>query len=85
MLANTATKYVFRSTDADTAARVAALSPHRPGFVPAVAVRPLATLAPGECYVAVADGRFERRQLEPAGRPGPQRTRSPAPEPVEYA
>ena len=66
LLANTATKLVFRSTDADTAARVAALAPHRPGFAPAVAVRPLASLAPGECYVSLADGRFERRQLEPA-------------------
>ena len=58
LLANTATKYLFRSTDAETAARVAALSHHRPGFAPAAAGRPLATLAPGECYVALADGRF---------------------------
>ena len=28
-------------------------------------IRPLSTLAPGECYAALADGRFERRQLEP--------------------
>ena len=67
LLANTATKFFFRSTDADTAARVAALSPHRPGFAPPTAVRPLATLLPGEAYISLADGRFERRQLEPAG------------------
>ena len=84
LLANTATKLFFRSTDPDTAARVAALAPHRPGFSPATAVRPLATLAPGECYVSLADGRFERRRLEPAGL-APERTRSPAREPVEHA
>ena len=67
LLANTATKFFFRSTDADTAARVATLSPHRPGFAPATAVRTLASLWPGEAYISLADGRFERRQLEPAG------------------
>ena len=67
LLANTATKFFFRSTDADTAARVATLSPHRPGFAPPTAVRTLASLWPGEAYISLADGRFERRQLEPAG------------------
>ena len=86
VLANTATKYVFRTTDPDTAERVAALCPHRPGFAPATAVRPLATLAPGECWVSSADGRFERRQLEPAGlAPERERLRSPAPESLERA
>ena len=65
VLTNTATKLFFRSTDADTAARVQALCPRRPGFSPATAVRPLATLAPGEAYVSLPDGRFERRQLTP--------------------
>ena len=83
LLANTATKLFFRSTDPDTAARVAALSPHRPGFSPATSVRPLATLAPGEAYVSLPDGRFERRQLEPAGL-APARTRSPARGSVEH-
>ena len=27
--------------------------------------RPLTTLAPGECYALLPDGRFERRRLEP--------------------
>ena len=67
LLANTATKFFFRSTDADTAARVATLAPHRPEFPPATAVRTLASLLPGEAYISLADGRFERRQLEPAG------------------
>ena len=68
LLANTATKLFFRSTDPDTAARVAALCPHRPGFAPATAVRPPATLAPGEAYASLPDGRFERRQLELSAR-----------------
>ena len=67
LLANTATKFFFRSTDADTAARVATLSPHRPGFAPPTAVRTLASLTPGESWASLADGRFARRQLEPAG------------------
>ena len=29
-----------------------------------VDLRPLSTLLPGECYAALADGRFERRRLE---------------------
>lgn len=78
VLANTATKFAFRSTDADTAERIAALCPHRPGFAPAVAVRPLASLAPGEAYVSLPDGRFERRQLEPADL-APARERTPRP------
>ena len=64
MLTNTATKFFFRTTDSDTANRVTALCPQRPGFPPATAVRPLSLLAPGECYVSLADGRFERRQLD---------------------
>ena len=66
LLTNTATKFVFRSTDIDTAARLEALCPRRPGFAPASAVRPLSVLAPGECYAVLADGRFERVQLTPA-------------------
>ena len=62
---NTASKLFFRSTDPQTAHRVDELSPHRPGLPDVTRVRPLSTLAPGECYAALADGRFERRQLEP--------------------
>ena len=39
------------------------LSPHRPGLPGVVRVRPVSTLAPGQCYASLADGRFERRQL----------------------
>ena len=62
---NTASKLVFRSTDPKTATRLAELSPHRPGLAGVVQVRPVSTLGPGECYAVLADGRFERRQLEP--------------------
>ena len=60
---NTASKLVFRSTDPKTALRVGELSPSRSGIDPVVRVRPVSTLAPGECYAVLADGRFERRQL----------------------
>ena len=60
---NTATKIAFRSTDPEVANRVSELSPHRPGLPGVVRVRPVSTLAPGECYASLADGRFERRQL----------------------
>ena len=60
---NTASKLVFRSTDPEVASRVSELSPHRPGLPGVVRVRPVSTLAPGECYASLADGRFERRQL----------------------
>ena len=62
---NTATKFFFRSTDPRTASRVEELCPYRPGLAPLTQVRPLSTLSPGECYALLADGRFERRQLEP--------------------
>ena len=62
---NTASKLVFRSTDPKTATRLAELCPHRPGLAGVVEVRPVSTLGAGECYAVLADGRFERRQLEP--------------------
>ena len=62
---NTGTKLVFRSSDPRTASRVDDLCPYRPGLAPITQVRPLSTLAPGECYAALPDGRFERRQLDP--------------------
>ena len=65
LLTNTATKYFFRSTDPQTPSWVEALSPRRPGFSPVTAVRPLTMLAEGECYVALANGRFDRKQLDP--------------------
>ena len=61
---NTASKLVFRTTDARTAQRVDDLAPYRPGLVGVTRVRPVSTLKPGECYAILADGRFERRQLD---------------------
>ena len=60
---NTGSKFLFRTTDPTTASRLHDLCPTRPGMPPVSRVRPLATLAPGESYVLLADGRFERRQL----------------------
>ena len=62
---NTASKLVFRTTDPKTSSRVDDLCPYRPGLAGVVRVRPVSTLRTGECYAALADGRFERRQLEP--------------------
>ena len=86
---NTATKLIFRSTDPSTLSRVDDLCPSRPGIDALVRVRPVSTLAIGEAYVALADGRFERRQLEPyrGARPDPDRIEpvalleGPAPQP----
>ena len=61
---NSASKLVFRSTDPHTAARVAELCPYRPDIAGVTRVRPVSTLGTGECYALLADGRFERRQLE---------------------
>ena len=65
LLTNTATKLVFRSTDPRTMEPLHALCPHHPGLDAVTRVRPLTTLAPGECYALLPDGRFERRRLEP--------------------
>ena len=62
---NTANKLVFRTTDPKTARRVDDLCPHRPGLAGVVRVRPVSTLRTGECYAMLADGRLERRQLDP--------------------
>ena len=63
MLANTASKFFLHSSD--SAHLVDDLCPLVPGFSPLTHIRPLSSLAVGECYAALADGRFERRQLEP--------------------
>lgn len=85
---NTGSKLVFRTTDPRTAQRVDDLAPYRPGLAGVTRVRPVSTLAPGEAYAVLADGRFERRQLEafvvedaaPRSRPAPRRrpARKPA-------
>ena len=73
---NAATKLVFRTTDERTAQRVGALSPHRPGMAGVVRVRPPSTLAPGEAYAVLADGRFERRQLAPFADTAPEQAQT---------
>ena len=62
---NCASKLFFRSTDVRTMQRLDELCPFRPGLAAVTRVRPVSTLAPGECYAVLADGRFERRQLDP--------------------
>ena len=65
LLANTATKLFFRSTDAGSQQYVRDLCPLTPGRPSVADVRPLSTLRPGECYAVLADGRMERRRLDP--------------------
>ena len=73
---NTASKLVFRSTDPKTAERVSELCPYQPGLAGVVRVRPISTLATGECYAVLADGRFERRQLDPFRGADPEKARA---------
>ena len=61
---NTANKLFFRSTDRDTADRIRVACPVGTNGRKAVDTRPPSTLAPGECYAALADGRFDRIQLQ---------------------
>ena len=72
---NTATKFLFRTTDRDTLSRVSDLCPQPPGLASLVQVRPVSHLAVGECYAALADGRFERSRLAPYS--GVEATREP--------
>ena len=65
LLNNVGTKIFFRTTDEETAQRIRALCPEQAGRPLVVDVRPPSTLAPGQCFVALPDGRFERRQLAP--------------------
>ena len=65
LLNNVGTKIFFRTTDEGTMRRIRPLCPSQPGWPAAVDVRPPSTLAPGQCYAALPDGRFERRQLAP--------------------
>ena len=44
--------------------RVSELCPCQPGLAGVVRVRPISTLAIGECDAVLSDGRFERRQLD---------------------
>ncbi len=63
LLANTATKLFFRSTDGIAQRYVRDLCPLTPDRPCVADVRPLSTLRPGECYAVLADGRMERRRL----------------------
>ena len=78
LLNNVGTKLFFRTTDEGTIQRIRTLCPWQPGRPRVVDVRPPSTLAPGECYAALPDGRFERRQLahclptETAAQAGPE-------------
>ena len=65
LLVNTANKLFFRSSDVRTSDRLDDLCPRVPGLSSLVRVRPVSTLATGEVYALLADGRFERRQLQP--------------------
>ena len=65
LMTNTATKLVFRSTDTKTLQPLHEWCPHHPGLDAVTRVRPPTTLAPGECYALLPDGRFERRRLDP--------------------
>ena len=63
LLANTATKLFFRSTNGMAQRHVRDLCPLTPGRPSVADVRPPSTLRLGECYAVLADGRMERRRL----------------------
>ena len=65
LLANTGTKLFFRSTERSTRETLNWLCPSAPDGPTVVDLRPPSSLAPGECYALLPDGRFERRQLDP--------------------
>lgn len=65
LIANTATKLVFRSTEEGVLKLVERLCSDRAALMPFVKIRPPSTLHVGECYAALSDGRSERRQLAP--------------------
>ena len=83
LVTNTATKLVFRSTDPEVRGYLDQLCPLDAAGRRVTEARPPSTLEVGECYAVTADGRFERRQLEPFSPPaGPGADGSPrAPDP----
>lgn len=64
LLTNTATKLFFRTSEGASLDRIDRLSPLAANGMGLSRMRPPAEMAPGECYAALADGRFERRQLD---------------------
>ena len=81
LLANTGSKYFFRTTDRDTLSRIASMCPTPPGQVSVVDARPPSTLRAGECYVSLPDGRFERRQIGAVPHPASDAGLRPEPSP----
>jgi hypothetical protein len=64
MLNNIGNKFFFRNTDHGTHALLQGMIPHSPLFGPhVVAVRPLSTLKPGECYALLASGNWGLQQI----------------------
>ena len=64
LLTNTATKLFFRTSEGASLDLIDSLSPLAANGMSLSRTRPPAAMAPGECYAALADGRFERRQLD---------------------
>ena len=64
LLTNTATKLFFRTSERDSLSLIDSLSPLASNGMSLSRTRPPGAMAPGECYAALADGRFERRQLD---------------------
>lgn len=86
LLTNTGNKFFFRSTDKEVREFLDRMCPVEPGQPKVTEIRPPSTLKPGECYAALADGRFERRQLDPfRTQARPMAEASPAMEPQELA
>jgi hypothetical protein len=75
MLSNVGNKFFFRNTDQGTHALLREMIPYSPLFpIHVVAVRPLSSLRPGECYALLANGDWGRHQIrlsEPGGDPAP--------------
>ena len=65
IMSNTGHKFFFRSTDPDTARLLRDLmsAPAKPHLPHLIAVRPPTTLAVGECYFLLPDGRSGRSQI----------------------
>ena len=85
LLTNTGNKFFFRSTDKEVREFLDRMCPVEPGQPKVTEIRPPSTLKPGECYAALADGRFERRQLDPFRTRAPKAEAEPAVEPQEQA
>ena len=62
LMTNTANKLFFRTSEHASLRVLDSIAPHV-GDARLTAVRPPSAMRPGECYAALGDGRFERRQL----------------------